>query len=166
MNTTISRREFLTVTGLTGAAFVLVSCGSSQGKKERLTIIDRLQGNPLTQPPQIPDAWSYAEGEVRLVMSKLPELADLGGAVRIEGEVLPAPMLVFQGEDAEYYAFENVCAHGGRMVDPLAGTLTIQCCSASKSTYDYDGNVLSGPAEGPLTKYMVEKVNGELVIRF
>lgn len=166
MNTSISRREFLTVTGLTGAAFILVSCSANPGEKERLTFIDRLKGIPLTQPPQIPDSWSYADDEVRLDLSKLPELAEMGGAVRIEGEVLPAPILVFQGEDGEFYAFKNVCAHGGRMVDPLAGTLTIQCCSASKSTYDYDGNVLSGPAEGPLTRYAVEEMDGSLVIRF
>jgi len=36
----------------------------------------------------IEGAWSFSDGLLSLDLSKLPELVDLGGAVRIEGETL------------------------------------------------------------------------------
>lgn len=162
-NNTISRRSFLKLTGATGAAFILASCSGS-GEKKELGFIDRLLGKPLTQPPQIEDAWTHIDGELRLDLSKLPEISELGSAVRIEGDVLADPILVVLGDDGEYYAFKNACTHAGRMIDPLSGTMTLQCCSASKSTYDYEGKVLSGPAKGPLTSYALVVEEGYLVI--
>jgi len=91
-------------------------------------------------------------------------LSRLGGAVRIEGEVLSDPILVVLGDDGNYYAFKNRCTHGERMIDPVVGTMTLECCSVSKSTYDYDGNVLSGPAEGPLTSYALESLGDKLTV--
>lgn len=151
------------LTGLAGGAFLLTSCSGS-GDKEELTFIDRLLGRPLTDLPQIEDAWVYEAGELRLDMEKLPEIADLGSAVRIEGEVLADPVLVVLGDDGEYYAFKNACTHAGRMIDPVAGTMTLECCSVSSSTFDYDGNVLSGPAEGALTSYRLVVEDGQLAI--
>ena len=160
MNKAISRRDFLKLTGLAGGAFILTACA---GEGE-LSFIDRLKGEPLTELPQIDGAWALDGETLTLDLTKLPELDSLGGAVRIEGEVLTDPILVVLGEDGNYYAFKNACTHGGRMIDPLAGTMTLECCSASKSTYDYDGNVLSGPAEGPLTSYALETLNDNLII--
>ena len=148
----ISRRSFLKLTGVVGGAFLLTSC----------EFADRLQGIPKTQLPQIDGAWDYSDDTLTLDLSKLPELVSLGGAVRIEGEILTEPILVVLGEDGNYYAFKNVCTHGGRMIDPVAGAMTLECCSASRSTYDYQGNVLSGPAEGPLTSYPLS-VDGDLL---
>ena len=162
-NNTISRRSFLKLTGATGAAFILASCSGS-GEKDELTFLDRLLGRPLTQLPQIEDAWTYADGGLRLDLGKLPEIAELGSAVRIEGKVLAAPILVVLGDDGQFYAFKNACTHAGRMIDPLTGTMTLQCCSVSKSTFDYEGNVLSGPAEGPLSSYALVVEEEYLVI--
>jgi Rieske Fe-S protein len=143
MTKKLSRRSFLKLTGLVGGAFLLTSC----------EFADRLKGVPQTDLPQIDGAWTYSDGALTLAMTKLPELSELGGAVRIEGEILPEPILVVLGEDGNYYAFKNTCTHAGRMIDPVAGTMTLECCSVSSSTFDYQGNVLSGPAEGPLTSY-------------
>lgn len=134
---------FLKMTGLSGAAFLLTSCDFG----------DRLLGVPQTHLPQIDGAWTYADGTLTLDLAKLPELEMLGGAVRIEGDVLSEPILVVLGEDGNYYAFENACTHAGRMIDPLAGTMTLECSSVSSSTFDYQGNVLSGPAKEPLTSF-------------
>jgi nitrite reductase/ring-hydroxylating ferredoxin subunit len=102
--------------------------------------------------------------QLTLDLAKLPELDTLGGAVRIEGDVLANPVLVILGEDDNYYAFQNACTHAGRMIDPVAGTMTLECCSVSSSTFDYQGNVLSGPAEGALTSYALEKLGDQLII--
>ena len=164
MSTKISRRSFLKLTGAAGSAFLLASCSGVEDGK--LTFFDRLSGTPLTQLPQLENAWIYADGALMLDLAKLPELDTLGGAVRIEGEILPAPILVVLGEDGNYYAFENACTHGGRMIDPVTGTMTLECCSASRSTFDYQGKVLSGPAEGALTSFPLAVVEDQLTITF
>jgi nitrite reductase/ring-hydroxylating ferredoxin subunit len=162
MDAKLSRRDFLKFTGASGAAFVLASCSKvSTGER---TFWDRVAGNPITQIPQIEDAWSYENGLLTLDLSKLPELAELGGAARIEGEVLPEPILVVLGEDGNYYAFKNVCTHAGRMIDPVKGSMTLECCSLSASTYDYQGEVLSGPAKEALTSYPLEVEEEKLTI--
>ena len=161
MNETISRRDFLKLTGLVGGTFILTACTGGEGER---SFFDRLLGKPLTGLPQLEGAWVKDDGKLMLDLSRLPELDTLGGAVRIEGEVLPDPILVVLGEDGSYYAFKNVCTHAGRMIDPLDGTLTLECCSASKSTYDYQGNVISGPAEGPLTSFPLKIKGQNLVI--
>ena len=152
----MSRRTFLKLTGAVGGALLLTSC----------KFLDGVKGIPETGLPRIPGAWAFADGELVLDLGKLPELESLGGAVRIEGEALPAPVLVVLGEDGEYYAFQNACTHAGRMIDPAAGTMTLRCCSLSGSTFDYQGEVLSGPAEGPLTSYPLTVEDGQLRIGF
>ena len=162
MSNKISRRDFLKLTGATGGAFLLASCSKvASGKR---SMWDRVMGNPITQLPQIEGAWTYAANKLTLDLSKLPEIGDLGGAVRIEGEVLPEPIVIIYGEDGNYYAFKNACTHAGRMIDPVAGTMTLECCSVSGSTFDYQGNVLSGPAEGALTSYPLVVEQEQLVI--
>jgi nitrite reductase/ring-hydroxylating ferredoxin subunit len=156
MTEKLSRRSFLKLTGLVGGAFILTSC----------EFADRVKGVPETQLPQIEGAWTYTEDTLTLNLAKLPELVDLGGAVRIEGEILADPILVVYGEDGNYYAFKNVCTHADRMIDPVAGTMTLECCSVSSSTFDYQGNVLSGPAEGVLTSYALTLDGDHLVITF
>jgi nitrite reductase/ring-hydroxylating ferredoxin subunit len=162
MNERVTRRDFLKLTGAAGGTFLLTGC-SKVASGER-TFWDRVMGNPITQSPQIEGAWTYAANTLTLDLSKLPEIGDLGGAVRIEGEVLPEPIVVVYGEDGNYYAFKNACTHAGRMIDPVAGTMTLECCSVSSSTFDYQGNVLSGPAEGALTSYPLVLEEEQLII--
>jgi nitrite reductase/ring-hydroxylating ferredoxin subunit len=159
---TITRRDFLKLTGAAGGAFILTAC--SGGQSGERSFMDRLMGRPLTQLPQIEGAWSMEGDILTLDLNKLPELASLGGAVRIEGDALNDPILIVYGEDKNYYAFKNACTHAGRMIDPVAGTMTLECCSASSSTFDYQGNVLSGPAEGSIISYALEIQNDKLII--
>jgi nitrite reductase/ring-hydroxylating ferredoxin subunit len=153
----LSRRAFLKLTGVVGGAFLFVSC----------KISDFIRGASQTGLPQIEDSWTYKEVVLMLDLAKLPELGDLGGAVRIQGDVLSGPILIVLGEDDNYYAFQNSCTHIGRMIDPATGTMTLRCSSIickHPSTYDYQGNVLSGLAEGPLTSYQVSREGEQLII--
>ncbi|MDI6796705.1 MAG: Rieske (2Fe-2S) protein, partial [Desulfatibacillaceae bacterium] len=93
------------------------------------------------------------------------ELDRPGGALRVEGGNAPFRLLVIRDDEGQFRAFENRCSHlGHRRMDPVPGAGTIQCCSVNKSTYGYDGKVLSGPAPKPLTAYKVEKKGNTLVI--
>jgi nitrite reductase/ring-hydroxylating ferredoxin subunit len=163
----VSRRSFLRWSAVAGAAaittYVVVRVSGNKGEKKH-TLMSRIQGIPLTDPPENPNAWAYEDGALFVTLADVPELDAPGSAVRIEGEVLAIPILVVHGDDDKYYAYLNACTHAGRMIDPAAGTLTLECCSVSGSTYDYAGKVLSGPAESPLTTYPVEVDGGQMVI--
>lgn len=44
----------------------------------------------------------------------------------------------------------------------MVGTMTLECFSDNQSTFDYEGNLLSGPAKEPLTIYALSS-DGEML---
>lgn len=125
----------------------------------------RLLGICETPPPGDPEAWTVANGVVSINLSRVPELNNPGGAVRLEGKD-PAPrLLVFHGDDGRHHAMSNRCTHMGRRIDPIAGSKTIQCCSVSKSTFAYDGTPVGGAAKTSLTTYPVSREGDALKIK-
>jgi nitrite reductase/ring-hydroxylating ferredoxin subunit len=114
--------------------------------------------------PKDKECWNYSAGKVVIALNRAPELSSPGGAVRLEGKGLPERILVVYGEDGGYHAFRNRCQHMGRRLDPVPETQTVQCCSVNKSTYDYRGNVLFGPARKPVGALPVAKEHDTLVI--
>jgi len=133
-------------------------------KKLKRGFFQRIMGKPATPLPENNDFWSCRDGKITIDLSKTPALDAKSGAIRIEGEI-PAKLLVVHGEDGEFHVFENKCSHGARCVDPVPGTQTVQCCSVNTSTYDYQGNVIFGPANAPLTVHPFVVEDGKLVIK-
>jgi nitrite reductase/ring-hydroxylating ferredoxin subunit len=130
------------------------------------SVFQRLLGIPATGKPEDEGCWTYSGGKIEVDLSRTPELSAKGGSIRLEGANLPGRILVIHGEDDAYHAFSNRCQHiGRRRLDPVPGTSTVQCCSVSKSTYDYRGNPLHGPARKPVKVFDVEVEDGKLIIR-
>jgi nitrite reductase/ring-hydroxylating ferredoxin subunit len=127
-------------------------------------ILQRLFGISATRVPVDLGCWTYARGKLVIDLERAPELSKPGGGIRIEGQSLPARVLVIHGDDGRYHAFRNRCQHMGRRLDPVPGTTTVQCCSVSKSTYGYDGAVVYGPAKESVTTYPVQQEARKLVI--
>jgi nitrite reductase/ring-hydroxylating ferredoxin subunit len=128
-------------------------------------ILKRVFGICETKPPADGGSWSYAGGKLIVDLGRTPELAQRGGAVRLEGAALPARVLVVNGLDGQYHAFRNKCTHmGGRRIDPLSGESMIRCCSVGKSTFDYTGKRISGSATEALPVFAIEHSSGKLVI--
>ncbi|MBW2060929.1 MAG: Rieske 2Fe-2S domain-containing protein [Deltaproteobacteria bacterium] len=127
-------------------------------------LFKRLFGICETRPPGDPGCWQYAGGKVEIDLGGAPELSNPGSAVRLEKKGLPERLLVMHGHDGSFHAFKNKCTHSGRRIDPLAETENLRCCSISKSTFDYAGQVISGPAKGPLTAYKVDIQDGKVVV--
>lgn len=128
-------------------------------------LLKKILGICRTSPPNDPECWSYIQGTLEIDLNRARELADRDGAIRLEGRGLPARILVFNGSDGKYHALTNKCTHiGGRRIDPVAGTQSLQCCSVMGSTYSYGGQVISGPAKKPLTAFGVESRNGKLIV--
>ena len=127
-------------------------------------IFQRIFGIPATSKPRDPQSWSYSGGKLSIDLKKAAELKSSGDALRFEGDNLPARVLVVFGEDGRFHAFQNRCTHlGHRRLDPVPGTNTVQCCSVNKSTYEYDGKNIHGPAPRPVVTYPAE-VDGDTLV--
>lgn len=133
-------------------------------KTLKRTFLQRLFGISATKVPADQGCWTYADGKLRLELRRAHELAQPGGAIRLEGKNLPDRILVVRGDDGNYHAFRNRCQHMGRRLDPVPGTPTVQCCSINKTTYAYDGKVLHGPAKEAVGTFETRMTDGELII--
>lgn len=128
-------------------------------------IFQRIFGICATKRPLDEGCWTFKNGRIIVDLARAPELSRPNGAIRLETRHLPDRVLVIQGNDGRYYSFRNRCKHlGGRRLDPVPGTDQVQCCSIGKSTYDYEGKNLSGPAKEGLESYPVTFEDGKLVI--
>ena len=130
----------------------------------KLSFFQRLFGKPATSEPTDKGCWIYGNNRIEIDLSRVPELAERGQGIRLEGKNLPRRILVIRGENGAYHAFDNRCQHMGRRLDPVPGSETIQCCSISKSTYDYNGNPLFGPAKKTVTALDTRIDGGKLIV--
>ena len=125
----------------------------------------RLFGICQTPRPADPECWKYVAGIVEITLDRAPELAEPGGAIRLEGSGLPHRVLVVHGQGGSFRAFPNRCTHvGHRRLDPVPGEARIRCCSIGQSTFDYHGSNLSGLATKPIQPLNIESRPGKLVI--
>ena len=127
-------------------------------------LFQRILGFCKTKPPGDPECWRYNRGKVVIEWARVPELHKPCGAIRLEGRGLPEGILVVYGMDGQFHAFKNKCSHLGSRLDPGEDVSTLQCCSLSKSTFDYGGNVISGPATESLQALPVENRKCKVVI--
>ena len=128
-------------------------------------ILNRILGVCSTQLPRDASCWKYADGRLQVDLARAPELASAGGAIRIEDGSLPRRVLVFKGDDGQYHAVVNRCTHiGHRRLDPLPGQNAVRCCSVNKSTFNYQGEVVSGPTRKPISVLDVKEQEGRLII--
>ncbi len=136
------------------------------GRAPTRNILQRLLGIPATPKPANPDCWSYSQGTLYIDLQKAPELQAKGGALRLEGRNLPSRVLVLCDMDGNYHALHNRCTHmGHRRLDPWPENATVHCCSVSKSSYDLEGNNISGPASKPIKKFPITAGNEQLSIQ-
>jgi nitrite reductase/ring-hydroxylating ferredoxin subunit len=128
-------------------------------------IFQRIFGICRTRPPLDPECWTFEGDAISVDLSKAPEVAAKGGAIRLEGRKLPKRVLLFRGDDDALHAFENACAHMKRRVDPVPGEGILQCCSINAAVYDYSGKKVEGPGEGGLRALEIVQEGGKAVIR-
>jgi len=125
----------------------------------------RLLGICETKLPSDDGCWRYADGRLDIELSRAPELAAPGGALRFEGGALPKRVLLVHGHDGQFRAFPNRCTHAGhRRLDPVPGEPIVRCCSVGQSVFDYTGKRLSGSATESIQPLRVEATGDRLVI--
>jgi len=133
------------------------------------SFFQRLLGVCATRPPADGDAWSFDGQCIAIDLDRTPELETPPGAVRLEGNGLPERVLVVRTAEG-YRAFRNRCTHAGRRLDPLPdgeagdGCQSVQCCSVGKSTFDLEGQVLSGSAKSAVATFPTQTENRTLTV--
>lgn len=125
---------------------------------------EQIFGICQTQKPRDVGCWKFSRGRIEIEWGRVPEFRKPWGAIRLEGQGLPVRLLVTYGIDGQFHAFRNTCPHMGRRLDPVAGTARVRCCSLSGSTFDYTGNVMSGPAKEVLKTFRVETNKCKVII--
>lgn len=166
-----TRRDFLQFTGGTIATAtilaspVYVMAAQDEGDEGGIGGFFKSVFGICKTPELPPSHWSLKGNEVRIQVDKVAELGEPSGAVYLKGKGLDVPVLILKSEDGKYRAFSNKCTHMGRKLDPVHGKEVLRCCSVSHATYDYQGNVIGGPAKGPLTVYEVLVMGNEIVVR-
>jgi len=129
-----------------------------------MSLIKAIMGICETKP-LVETLWSVEDDKIKVNLSQMAEPLPRGGAVYLKGKGLSRPIFLFRTEDDRYLAFQNRCSHiGHRRLDPAPGENKIRCCSVFHSTYDLEGNPVSGPARQQLKKYHVQQAEGNLVI--
>lgn len=129
-----------------------------------MKLLKRIFGICETQPPLVENSWNYTDHQIRINLKQMSELAEPGGAVRLEGNRLPERILLVHGRDGRFHAFANKCTHQGRRLDPLPGKEAVQCCSLLKSTFSYAGDPISGASQTPVQIFPVTTEGDELMI--
>lgn len=124
----------------------------------------RLFGISASKPPRDAGCWSVTDHKLVIDLDRAVELSEPGVGIRLEGDNLGKRVLVFKTGEGKYYAFYNACGHAGRRLDPVPGTDTVQCCSVGKSTYNLNGEVLSGSSTKSVEPLEVEETDGKLIV--
>ena len=155
---TISRREFIKLTGTT----VICTCVASVLGTSGCTA-DR----GVSDTPSAPEGSFRREGDkVIVALSEVSDLEKVGGAIKFtldNGDGSELKIIVVHTTDEEYQAFADRCTHNGKELVYLHAEEKLACCGLG-SQFDLEGNVDKGPAEDALLEYPLRREDKELLI--
>ncbi len=154
----IRRREFLeTLAAAAGAG----ACACGAGGCATFTKTGRT-------PAIAPEAWTLADRTLTIRLDKVPQLAAVGGSVKVIDPRLPQPIIIGRAGPTDYLAVSLLCTHRGVEVEYRPKDRQFRCASLGHSRFGPDGERKSGPARRPLqrfeTKLTPDGQGGSLVI--
>ncbi len=130
-------------------------------------LFTRLFARPVAPLPAQNDCFQVEGDTLTIQLAQAPELTPPGGCLRLVAESLPDRLLVVHGHDGAYHVYANHCACGGFHIDPVPDQPLIRCCTPARSTYNYAGEPVSGPAKSDhkcLVYYPVTEADGTLQV--
>jgi nitrite reductase/ring-hydroxylating ferredoxin subunit len=136
-------------------------------KTPKPNVFTRLFARPVAPLPSQADCFEVDGDRLTIQLDLAPELASPGGCLRLVSDSLPDRLLVVHGHDGAFHVYANHCACGGFHIDPVPGQPLIRCCTPARSTYDYAGEPVSGPAKADhkcLVHYAVTEADGALQV--
>ena len=117
-------------------------------------------------PSITPDAYDREhDNSIRVHLDRVPELAQVGGSIKIVDASLPDALIVVRETDDAYLAASIKCTHRGVEVEYRAEEKCFQCASLGGSRFKTNGEKLRGLAKGPLKTYPAIRDGNLLVVR-
>ena len=155
----ISRKAFL-IGGATVAA--TAAAGACLCTKTGWATISGVGDTPRIAP----DAYGIGEeGAIRIVLDKVPELAMIGGSVKIVDANINDSLIVVRETEDVYVAASIKCTHRGVEVEYHADEKCFACASLGGSRFQTNGEKVRGFAKGPLKTYSTSREGNTLIVR-
>lgn len=129
VETTMDRQEFFRLVGVSVGAIVLQQCLSGCG------------GSNDPQPNETPTNFS-----VNINNTNFSALRNVGGFVRSNG------IIIAHTQQGAFIAVSQACTHEGTAVNYVGASNTFLCPNHG-SVFTSEGEVKTGPATKPLTRY-------------
>lgn len=148
-----SRRRALAAGGALVATGTLAACGAGQTPAQEAPADDNADDNDGDNES---GADSGDGAQIRLPLEDTP----VGGSTFYEAEEL----IVSQPTEGEIVVFDATCTHQGCMVSDTGDEATLVCPCHNSVFSSESGEVLSGPATGPLATLDAEVDGAEIVI--
>ena len=153
----ISRKVFIA-----GGAAAAVAAGACLCTKTGRSTISGVGNTPSIAH----DAYDVVQKKgITIRLDKVPELARVGGAVKIIDPKIDDSLIVARVAENAYVATSIKCTHRGCEVEYLAEEKCFKCASLGGSRFKIDGEKISGFAKGPLKAYPVSSEGNILAIR-
>ncbi len=112
------------------------------------------------------DAYEIVEDKgIRMRLDMVPELALVGGAVKILDPKINDSLIIARIAQDAYVAASIKCTHRGVEVEYRAEGKCFQCASLGGSRFKTGGEKISGFAKSPLKTYRVSVEGNILVVR-
>lgn len=102
-----------------------------------------------------------ADGALRIRLTDHPDLSRPGGSARIRPEGGTDLVYVLALDDGTFAAVSPVCTHQGCTVEVAGRFLE---CPCHGSVFTHEGAVVQGPAEAPLARFPVERLDGGILV--
>lgn len=155
-----NRRSFIKTAGIIAGSTCIAGAGFCS-----CSMMDS-----VSNTPSIPaSAIHVDENKLTIILDAANGLKEIGGkgklAVPPDGdEQNLVKLIVVHPEKDSYMVFADKCTHGGRELNYKPNNRHLVCSSFGHSTYDLEGNVLSGPAPRKLSPFKSELKENQLII--
>lgn len=139
----MTRRNMVAAIGVAGAGICV--CGLNEGCA---TFTKR------GRTPAIAAEAVVIEGNaVKVALDRVPELACVGGSVKLLDPRLPTPIIIARKGEGEYAVVSLLCPHRGVEVEYQHEEKRFRCASLGHSKFGTDGALQKGMANRGLTRY-------------
>lgn len=101
------------------------------------------------------DAYAVGKDTLSIDLSKVPQLAKVGGSVKIIDQKLSDRLIVARTGEEEFAVVSLLCTHRGCEVEYQHENSEFRCSSLGHSKFKTDGSKIKGFAKGALKKYLV-----------
>jgi nitrite reductase/ring-hydroxylating ferredoxin subunit len=146
----ITRREFLKVTGLIAGSAAIGS-------------MPFLAGCGFPTAPEIDDKAYTFEGNISVVLEKVPQLSRVGGSAAILNDSRQIHLIIARIAEDQFVVALNECPHREKLLGYDHDARHFICASG-KSEFRLDGSIVARPAEYPLPIYQCRLEGNRLTI--